>query len=112
MHFTYLTQAIILLLITTLLFLVRPPSTMTCPRQWNLLLTLFLGSGFGGALGGQAPNIMLIMVDDAGWGDFEDHDVYMRTPNILKLKQEGVYFSQSYTMPMCVVSRAALMTGR
>lgn len=58
------------------------------------------------------PNIVFIMVDDAGWRDFGSHDDLMRTPNITKLKEEGLFLNQSYTLPMCLPARAAALTGR
>ncbi len=60
------------------------------------------------------PNIVLILVDDVGYGDVGYHgwdDV--TTPNIDALASEGTQFSDAYvTAPMCSPSRAGLLTGR
>lgn len=61
-----------------------------------------------------APNIIWIIVDDLGMGDT---DLYgsgtVSTPNINRLADEGVRFSNAYvTSPVCGPSRAAIFTGR
>jgi arylsulfatase A len=61
-----------------------------------------------------APNIILILADDLGYGDlpaFGATDV--RTPHLDRLAREGVKFTQAYANgPECTPSRTALMTGR
>ncbi|WP_343069104.1 sulfatase-like hydrolase/transferase [Hyunsoonleella aquatilis] len=62
----------------------------------------------------EKPNIILIFVDDAGYGDFGFHgsDV-MITPNLDKLAEQGVLFTQGYvTDATCGPSRAGLITGK
>ena len=62
----------------------------------------------------QQPNIILIIVDDAGYADwgFQGSTV-METPNLNDLKNEGTYFPHAYvTNSVCAPSRAGLMTGR
>ena len=76
------------------------------------LLTLLLVAGLSYTQGQTAPNIVLILADDAGWGDFQGHDELMVTPNIFKLKEEGLFLNQSYSMPICLPARSALLTGR
>lgn len=59
-------------------------------------------------------NIVLILADDAGYGDFGfmGSDV-IRTPHIDALAERGVVFSNAYaTTPFCAPSRAGLLTGR
>ncbi|MCE9595214.1 MAG: sulfatase [Planctomycetes bacterium] len=65
----------------------------------------------------QAPrktNIVLIVADDLGYADLGvqgSKDV--RTPNLDRLAEEGVRFTDAYvTAPLCAPSRAALLTGR
>jgi arylsulfatase A len=60
------------------------------------------------------PNIILIFLDDSGYGDYEHHgNPTIRTPQITKLTQDGVSFSQFYvTAPACSASRYSLLTGR
>lgn len=60
------------------------------------------------------PNVVLIYLDDSGYGDYE-HNGHptIKTPNITKLKQSGVNFTQFYvTSPACSASRYSLITGR
>lgn len=60
------------------------------------------------------PNILLIVVDDLGYGDlgcYGSRDI--RTPHIDKLAQEGVRLTDCYAAaPVCSPTRAALITGR
>ena len=59
------------------------------------------------------PNIVLIYCDDLGYGDLGVYGSKIRTPNIDRLAQEGVRFTQFYSAnPVCSPSRAALLTGR
>ncbi|MEM0966327.1 MAG: sulfatase-like hydrolase/transferase [Verrucomicrobiota bacterium] len=59
------------------------------------------------------PNIIFIMADDMGWGDFS---VYghpeIDTPNIDKLAEDGKLFTQFYVSSgVCSPSRVAFLTG-
>src|SRR3990172_4580490 len=60
------------------------------------------------------PNIVFILVDDMGYGDFSAFNGGIsRTPALDGLMREGVCFTQHYTAsPVCNPSRAALLTGR
>jgi arylsulfatase A-like enzyme len=65
---------------------------------------------------GRPPNIVYILVDDVGFGEFGD-PVLNRvrgytTPNINGLAQEGLSFARMYTEPSCTPTRAAFLTGR
>ena len=64
----------------------------------------------------QRPNILLIVVDDLGYADFEptsNHDSAAVTLNIKSLALKGMVFEQAYTTaPVCSPSRAGLMTGK
>lgn len=60
------------------------------------------------------PNIILIFIDDMGWGDFScfgNEDA--ATPNIDRLAKEGIRFEQFYVnSPICSPSRVAISTGQ
>jgi arylsulfatase A-like enzyme len=60
------------------------------------------------------PNIIVVFIDDMGWGDFScfgNRDA--RTPNVDRLAAEGIRFSQFYVnSPICSPSRCALTTGQ
>jgi hypothetical protein len=66
--------------------------------------------------GGKQPNILYILVDDVGFGDFGIPEMnYVRgtkTPNINKLADQGVSLMRMYTEPSCTPTRVAMMTGR
>lgn len=60
------------------------------------------------------PNIVVLYMDDAGYGDFgfTGHPV-IRTPNIDRMAQEGCVATHYYSVtPVCTASRYALLTGR
>ena len=60
------------------------------------------------------PNIVFILADDLGYADVSfDGRKEWSTPNLHRLSQEGTVFRRWYTAtPVCMPSRAALMTGR
>ena len=60
------------------------------------------------------PNIVLILVDDLGWTDTSCYgSKYYETPNIDKLADEGMRFTDAYAAcAVCSPTRAAVMTGR
>lgn len=60
----------------------------------------------------QAPNVVLVFVDDLGYGDVGCTGGPYRTPNIDRLATEGAFFTDfSVAQPVCSASRAALLTG-
>ena len=60
------------------------------------------------------PNIVLINCDDLGQGDPGCYgNPTIRTPNIDRLADQGVRFTDFYaSSPLCPPSRASLLTGR
>lgn len=60
------------------------------------------------------PNIVIVFIDDMGWGDFScfgNRDA--QTPQIDRLAAEGIRFSQFYVnSPLCSPSRCAVTTGQ
>lgn len=59
------------------------------------------------------PNIVYILLDDAGYGDFGCYGQKMfATPNVDRMASEGMKFTRHYAgASVCAPSRAALMTG-
>nr|WP_321412132.1 arylsulfatase [uncultured Carboxylicivirga sp.] len=57
------------------------------------------------------PNVILIMADDMGYSDIGCYGGDVQTPNIDKLANEGVRFTQFYNGARCCPTRASLMTG-
>lgn len=62
----------------------------------------------------QKPNIILIMVDDLGWGDVGfNGNQKIKTPNLDKLASKGFRLSRFYSAaPVCSPTRASCLTGR
>lgn len=62
----------------------------------------------------QRPNIIVVFIDDLGWGDFSCFgNREAKTPEIDRLAAEGIRFSQFYVnAPICSPSRCALLTGQ
>ena len=60
------------------------------------------------------PNIVLVLIDDMGWGDFSCFgNKTVETTNIDRLAAEGLRFEQFYVnSPICSPSRVALSTGQ
>ena len=61
------------------------------------------------------PNILIITVDNIGYGDFSffNKDSKILTPNLERLAKRGARLTQFYTAgATCTVSRASLLTGR
>ena len=62
----------------------------------------------------EAPNIVLVMADDLGWGDtgYYGHP-YLRTPNLDQMARDGVRFDRFYAgAPVCSPTRGSVLTGR
>jgi arylsulfatase len=59
-----------------------------------------------------APNILLILFDDAGFSDFGCYGSPIRTPTIDRLAAEGLRYTGFHTTAMCSTTRTALLTGR
>jgi arylsulfatase A-like enzyme len=59
-----------------------------------------------------SPNILLIYVDDLGYGDLSCYGGDIPTPNIDSLAQQGIRFTSFYSSaPACTPSRYSLLTG-
>ncbi len=68
------------------------------------------------------PNVVLILADDMGYTDLGAYaeratgtpidQQFYETPNLDKLVDEGIAFSQAYVCPLCSPTRSSLITGR
>src|SRR5262247_2005524 len=69
-----------------------------------------------GARTGRRPNILFILFDDVGWGDFGCYGggvaVGAPTPIIDRLARQGLRLTSCYSEPSCSPSRGTLLTGR
>lgn len=59
-----------------------------------------------------APNILLIMTDDVGFGAASTFGGPIPTPNLDRLAARGLIYNRFHTTAMCSPTRAALLTGR
>jgi len=77
-----------------------------------LLSTLWLSSAIAHAA--DRPNIVFILADDLGYTDVSSYgSKYYETPNIDRLAQEGLKFTNGYSNgPNCQPTRAALISGQ
>ena len=60
------------------------------------------------------PNIILVLIDDMGWGDLSCYGrPDYRTPNLDRLATQGVRFTDAYSAaPVCTPTRVRFHTGR
>lgn len=60
----------------------------------------------------QQPNVIVILTDDQGYGDFSCHgNPRLKTPNLDALHQRSVCFTDFHVAPVCAPTRGQLMTG-
>ncbi|RME70991.1 MAG: sulfatase [Verrucomicrobia bacterium] len=81
-----------------------------------LAIALFAATAFAfpAASATRPPNLVLIIADDAGYGDFGfQGSRLIPTPHLDQLRAEGMRFEQAYvTAAVCGPSRAGILTGR
>jgi hypothetical protein len=63
------------------------------------------------------PNIVMLMTDDTGWGDFGCYSgggttLGHPTPNVERMAKEGAVFTCWYGQASCTAGRASFLTGR
>jgi arylsulfatase len=59
-----------------------------------------------------APNVLIVLIDDAGFGVSSAFGGPCRTPTAERLAGEGLTFTRFHTTALCSPSRAALLSGR
>ena len=59
-----------------------------------------------------APNVVLILIDDAGYGQFGTFGGQVPTPALDRVAADGLRFTRFHTTALCSPTRAALLTGR
>jgi len=59
-----------------------------------------------------APNIVIVLLDDAGYGVASAYGGLVRTPTAERLCAVGLQYCQFHTTAICAPTRAALLTGR
>ena len=61
---------------------------------------------------GHAPNVLLILLDDVGFGSFSTFGGPVPTPAFQSVADGGLLYNQFHTTALCSPTRAALLTGR
>ncbi len=59
-----------------------------------------------------APNVVLILLDDVGFGQFSTYGGGVPSPTMDRLAAEGLRYNHFHTTALCSPTRAALITGR
>ncbi|XZE56663.1 arylsulfatase [Planctomycetaceae bacterium SH139] len=59
-----------------------------------------------------APNILIVLIDDVGFGVPETFGGFAHTPTLSRLAKEGICYNRFHTTAICSPTRAALLTGR
>ncbi len=84
------------------------------PPQWaRLLSAMGLLWMVAGTFAAGSPNVLVVITDDQGYGDFSIHgNPHLSTPHIDRLGRGSVRFDRFYVNSFCAPTRAALLTGR
>ena len=62
--------------------------------------------------GADAPNVVVILIDDLGFSHFGCYGSSIETPNIDRLAAGGLRYTNFHVTPLCSPTRATLLTGR
>jgi len=59
-----------------------------------------------------APNVLIVLLDDVGFGQASTFGGEINTPTLSRLAKEGISYNTFHTTAICSPTRAALLTGR
>jgi arylsulfatase A-like enzyme len=59
-----------------------------------------------------APNILIVLMDDVGFGTSSTFGGEINTPTLSRVYNEGIAYNQFHTTAICSPTRASLLTGR
>ena len=59
-----------------------------------------------------APNVLVILLDDTGFGNLGCYGSTIETPNMDTLAANGLRYNNFHVTPLCSPTRASLLTGR
>jgi arylsulfatase A-like enzyme len=75
-------------------------------------ILLLLAAVLSAAVSARPPNVVVIFIDDMGYGDIGPFGATkQRTPHLDRMAKEGMKLTSFYATPVCSVSRAQMMTG-
>ena len=60
----------------------------------------------------EAPNVLIVLIDDAGFGGPDTFGGGISTPNLTRVGQMGLQYNRFHVTAVCSPTRAALLTGR
>jgi hypothetical protein len=61
---------------------------------------------------GEEPNVLVLLLDDVGYGQLGAYGGLTETPNMDALAADGLLYSNFHTTSLCSPSRAAILSGR
>jgi arylsulfatase A-like enzyme/uncharacterized membrane protein len=59
-----------------------------------------------------APNVLIVLIDDAGFGGPDTFGGGISTPNLTRVQQMGLTYNRFHVTAVCSPTRAAMLTGR
>lgn len=78
-------------------------------KRLGIVAAAWLAAGIVDA----APNVVVILTDDQGYGDLSCHgNPDLQTPRLDRLREESVAFERFFVSPTCSPTRAAALCGR
>lgn len=81
--------------------------------NWLLIGFLLHSLATGHCAIAKQPNVVVLLADDAGWGDYSiNGNRQLSTPNIDRIARQGATLDRFYVCPVCSPTRAEWLTGR
>ena len=81
-------------------------------RRWILPALLLATTAPGRAAGPERPNVLIVMTDDQGLGDFSyTGNPVLKTPHFDAFARGAVRLTDFHVSPMCTPTRGQLLTG-
>ena len=81
-------------------------------QDWTDVQGLETGLSAAGASASGAPNVVVILLDDVGFGQPSTFGGPIPTPQLDKLASQGLKYTRFHTTGICSPTRVALLTGR
>ena len=105
-------------MIQTSIFKILPRANRDSPVCAAIIATLFLIPNLVNAetattkQDNPRPNVLIWMLDDVGFAQLSSFGGLVDTPNIDRVAQMGLRYTNYHTAPICSAARASLLTGR